>query len=260
MEPIVSALEELDTTLTLLKVGELLINTLLIFVLLFLFTQLFSLSVYYALFVVVLYFLVALYFLFSKNRYSLVEHKVKDLNEKLSTVADNVSKVNPLVDSLKEDVLKGIGFIRIGEFINYESVALKILALTLISVLVLVVSFFNVNFDFALGNLTFSGVVPEVGKAVTHVSDINLSYKEGNLSSLLGNRSIAQLGVEELSFSLHPLYSSTDLSKIGENSKEEFNAPVFPKEIYTSYELAYNEKINKEHQNVVKGYFQTIAG
>jgi len=89
--------------------------------------------------------------------------------------------------------------------------------------------------------------------------DLNLSYVEGNLDDILGNRSIAKLGVKELSLIIRPLESDADLNNIKQVSKEDFNAPIFPKEIYTSYDVAYNDRIAKENQKLVKNYFEQIS-
>ena len=64
---------------------------------------------------------------------------------------------------------------------------------------------------------------------------------------------------EELILTINPLESDADTSKVKPNSEKDFDKPTFPKEIYTSYDVAYNERINKENQKVVKNYFEKIA-
>ncbi len=54
--------------------------------------------------------------------------------------------------------------------------------------------------------------------------------------------------------------SDADVNDINQIRQEDFNAPIFPKEIYTSYDVAYNERIAKENQKVVKSYFEQISG
>ena len=143
-------------------------------------------------------------------------------------------------------------------FIDYSGITIRMLLLTILSILVIIASFLNVSFDFNLGN-----VIPfrstDIRLAGQDVVDLNLSYVEGNLDDILGNRSIAKLGVKELSLIIRPLESDADLNNIKQVSKEDFNAPIFPKEIYTSYDVAYNDRIAKENQKLVKNYFEQIS-
>ncbi len=257
---IVEALEEVETNITLLELGNHIINTLLLFVFCFLLATLFDIYVYYALIPAALYFFVGIGFMFYKNKYIVVEEKVPELKEQLRTVADNVYRVNPIVDSLKEDVLGNMGRIRASSFIDYDTVIVKLLSLTIVSIVIVIISFMNVNFDFNLGDIPIFGAdIPDARGAGQDVVDLNLTYLEGNLSDILGNKSLAMLGIEELSLTINPLESDADISRTKRTTEEEFNAPMFPKEIYTSYDVAYNERIAKENQKVVKNYFEQIS-
>ena len=87
---------------------------------------------------------------------------------------------------------------------------------------------------------------------------MNISVTEGNLSDILGNNSIARFKKENIKLTINPLLSETDPSDIRQVQAESFTPPDFPKEIYTSYDVSYNEKVAKQNQQVVKDYFEKI--
>lgn len=257
LEGIKKALEELQVGLSVLEIGNNLVNALLVFLIIFLFGVVFDFGVVYALIISVACFVILMIKSFFDNRYLAVEEKVPELNEKLRTVADNVDKTNPIVDSLKDDVFKSMSKIKLGEFIDYNKVSIKILVIALFSIAIVILSFLNVSFDLSLGELAKDLGVREAGQ---DIGERNLTYLEGNLSEILGNKSIARLGTKELKLTINPLESDIDLSNIKKASSEEFNPPMFPKEIYTSYDLAYKETINAGNQKVIKNYFEQIVG
>ena len=94
------------------------------------------------------------------------------------------------------------------------------------------------------------------GKDVTYVND-NIEY--GDLSEVFGDGNLANLDGDELSLELNLLDSEIVLGDYNDIKEREFFPPNFPKEIYTSYDVAYNERIAKENQKVVKKYFQQIT-
>lgn len=254
------ALEELQENVTLLHLGRDILDTLIIFVFLLVFSTIFNFSVYYALIPVVVYFFVRIGVNFYKNKYMIVEEKVPELKEQLRTVADNVHKTNPILDSLKEDVVRNVSKVRTSSFIDTNTVTIRILMLTFFSIIVVIFSFLNVNFDFKLGAGFFGEPdVKDARFAGEELIDLNLTYIEGNLSDILGRGSIARLGTQELQLKINPLESDADIGNIKKVKEQDFNPPSFPKEIYTSYDVAYSEKIAKENQKVVKSYFEKIT-
>lgn len=244
----------------LLDLGRNILNTLIIFTFIFLFATVLDFSAYYALIPAAVYFFVMIGFTFYKNKYLLVEEKVPELKEQLRTVADNVYRTNPIIDSLKDDVVKNMGRIRTSHFIDFNTITIRILMLTLLSIIIVVVSYTNVNFDFALQKLPFVNLeTPGVRGAGQNVININLTYLEGDVNGIYGKGSVAKLGTEELLLTINPLASDADINNIKKVKDKDFDPPNFPKEIYTSYDVAYTEKITKENQKVVKNYFEKIT-
>ena len=113
------------------------------------------------------------------------------------------------------------------------------------------------NFDLGIGNET---ILNKIGIRNYGQDPVKLNFflSEGNISDILGNKSIAELGNKELQLGIGQLQSDADLSIVDGESELDFNQPNFPKEIYTSYDVSYNEKIDKENQKVVKNYFDQI--
>ena len=127
-------LEDLETNVTLLDVGSTLVNSLIVFVFVFLFAVIFDFSIYYALLPSLLFLGFSIFRVIYKNKYAVVENKVPELNERLRTVADNVNRTNPILDSLKEDVLKDINKVRMAYFIDYSGITIRMLLLTILSI------------------------------------------------------------------------------------------------------------------------------
>ena len=252
------ALEEIKTGITVVGLGKIILNSLLVFVIILIFSTVFDFNIYFALVPAILYFIVALFYNYRSNKYLVVESKVPELNEKLRTVADNLNKSNPILDSLKEDVVKNTNKVQLSNFIDYEANVVRILLLAIFSIIIVIVAYSNVNFDFEFGDIPGINILEE-RSAGQEVVDLNLSYMETNLSGVLGGRSVAMLGVEELQLVINPLESNADLNSVRQVRNENFNAPIFPKEIYTSYDVAYSEHIAKENQKVVRSYFEQIA-
>lgn len=257
MADVRKALEEIETHVTFLDLGKILLNMLLVLLICLLVTEFFRISLYWTFLPSLVYLGFSLYKLHRKNKYLIVEQNVSELNEKLRTVADNIFKTNEIVESLKQDVLRSIPKIRFSELIDFKPIAFRIFAITVISIFVVFISAYNVEFN------DFEFNVP-ISKGIRFGNEDlllnNMSYEQGNLDDILGNKSVTKVGTQELNLVINPLDSSIDLNNFEETSKEDFNAPIFPKEIYTSYDVSYDEAIAKENQKVVKDYFDKISG
>src|SRR3989344_4363308 len=234
MQIVEKALKELKNVMLLLHFGSRVIDSLLLFIFFLLLSIIFKFSWFYVLIPSIGYLIFSLVISKVNNIYTKVENKVPELNEQLRTAADNLYKSNPVVDSLNEDVVKNMKKVKTSYFINE-----------------------NFDFDLGIGNET---ILNKIGIRNYGQDPVKLNFflSEGNISDLLGNKSIAELGNKELQLGIGQLQSDADLSIVDGESELDFNQPNFPKEIYTSYDVSYNEKIDKENQKVVKNYFDQI--
>ena len=253
------ALKEIKNFFLLLDIGNSLLNSLLLFLGILLLSNLFDFLWYYALIPGLAYFIYQLQKNYKVNKYSIVESKVPVLNEQLRTVADNINRTNPIIDSLKDDVVKKMKNVKTSYFIDYRNIIIKIMILGGIAFLVIFLAFVNVYFSGTFMKLTEP--IKEIGirKSGDEIIYRNVSVTEGNLSEILGNKSLAKLQKRDLKLTINPLLSEVDPSNIGEVKPESFSPPNFPKEIYTSYDVSYNEKIARENQEVVRSYFEQIT-
>lgn len=259
MQIVERALKELKKVFFILYFGNRLLDSLLILMFFLVLSLFFKFSWFYAVLPAAAYFIVISVLAEVKNHYVDVEDKVPELKEQLRTAADNVYRTNPIVDSLKEDVVRNMRKIKTSYFIDEKKLGIKLIVLCGLAFLIVFLAFLNVDFAGKLdfGNLTDINPIGIRGYGQEAVR-VNFFLSEGNLSDVLGNKTIAELGNKELYIGISPLQSDTDLNIIEGSQAEEFNNPQFPKEIYTSYDVSYNEKITKENQKVVKNYFDQI--
>lgn len=261
MQIVEKALGELRKVLFVLDFSGKFLDAFLIFLFFLLMMNIFSFTWYYSLLPALVYLIVSLIFSYFQNKYLFVEHKVPELNEQLRTVADNIYRSNPIVDSLKEDVVKNMKKVKTSYFINEKVIGIKLLVLCGLAFLIVLFSFINIKFDVNGFDLDLSDQLKAIGIRNYGKEPVRLGFflSQGNLSDILGNKSIADLGSEELQLAISPLESDVDLSILRGEESQEFNQPNFPKEIYTRYDVSYNEKIAKENQKVVKNYFDQIT-
>ena len=261
MQIVERALNELKRILFILYFGKGLLDSFLVLLIFLLLSIVFKFSWFYAVLPAVAYLIFISVLMQVKNHYLDVENKVPELKEQLRTAADNVYRTNPVVDSLKEDVVRNMRKVKTSYFIDEKSIGIKLIILCGLAFLIVFLAFLNVDFTGKLdfGNLTDINLIGtrNYGQEATR---LNFFLSEGNLSEIFGNKSIAELSNKELQIGIKPLQSDTDLNIIEGASEQEFNNPNFPKEIYTSYDVSYNEKISKENQKVVKNYFDQITG
>ena len=151
--------------------------------------------------------------------------------------------------------------VKTSNFINNKNLIYKILILGGLSFLIILFAYINVDFK---GELQHTLIEPlkEIGVRNNTQEAIytNISVTEGNLSDILGNNSLVKFKKQDLKLTINPLLSETDPSDIGQVENQEFISPDFPKEIYTSYDISYNEKVARQNQQVVKDYFEKING
>ena len=118
MQIVEKALKELKNVMLLLHFGSRVIDSLLLFIFFLLLSIIFKFSWFYVLIPSIGYLIFSLVISKVNNIYTKVENKVPELNEQLRTVADNINRTNPVIDSLKEDVVKNMKKVKTSYFIN----------------------------------------------------------------------------------------------------------------------------------------------
>ena len=210
-------------------------------------------------FVVLIYFTIIY---FRQKKLLIVEQKVPELNEKLRTAADNIKVNNDITNDLKTEVVHEMKKVKTTLFIDLEGVGVRVFSIAIIAFIIVILSFLNLTFDFQFA--------PAIQNPISYVRDrvftqtvapnATMAYTAGNMSNVYGNKTaLVKLGDEEISLEVNPLQSELNFDELSEAETKNFNPPVYPKEIYTSYDASYTEKIAKKNQAVVKSYFEQIS-
>ncbi len=262
MKIIQTALREVREFLYILDILRILIDTIIVFLSFMILVVLLNFPWHYALYPALIAFILLFVFPFRENKMQRVEEKVPELNEQLRTVEDNLDKENSIVTLLNEDVLKRMRAIKTSFFLSFQDVTVKSISILLLSLIIIVLAILNVHFDAMLAAQKAieplkAFTVRQTGQEIPRIDLASL--REGNLTDIFGNKSLAKLGNKELTLQLNPLQSEINLNEIKDAEHQTFTPPDFPKEIYTSYESAYTENVPKENQKVIKTYFQQIT-
>ncbi|MBW2969085.1 hypothetical protein KY314_03130 [Candidatus Woesearchaeota archaeon] len=191
------------------------------------------------------------------SKFSYVEEKVPELKEKITTVADNLSRNNPVIEELNQDVLTGMHLIRTSFFFSFSRLTRELLTLAILAFLVTGVSAYNVKF------VDFNKVIDDVGdlrlfKGKYNVNEDLLEYEENLSEDIYGNKSIAILGNEELKLQINPVMSDVDISKIEDPRKRTFRSYA-AKEISAQTDASFEDSIPKDYHKIVKNYFKEIT-
>ena len=199
--------------------------------------------------------------------YAYIEEKSPLLRDELRTFVDTAKEDGELLNNLRTEVLKRVHTIKLSSLINTNLLTKRILILGMFGFFIILISVGDLHFNFIemVGNTINEDIeikmenekgIRDGGKDVTYVND-NIEY--GDLSEVFGDGNLANLDGDELSLELNLLDSEIVLGDYNDIKEREFFPPNFPKEIYTSYDVSYTERIADEHKRLIKTYFDEIA-
>ncbi len=249
------ALKELKNVLTAVTIFDVLFNTIIIFLLFYLGLMLITVNPLLSLVPTGLYFAYFFPRAYKKKvRYQEVENKVPVLNEQLRTVADNTDKQYEIVQELNKDVLRKIKHVSTSHFINFNKAGYRLLFIAILSFGIIALAAADVKF------VDFKDVVSDVRRVMEPKSSIlsDVDPGTGEETDIFGEESIAQLGTNELNLEINPLASEIDINDINDVEKKDFSS-TFPDEISARSDSSYDDKIPKEHKEIVKRYFRGIT-
>ncbi|HLD15558.1 MAG TPA: hypothetical protein VJB94_03180 [Candidatus Nanoarchaeia archaeon] len=255
MKIIENALAELRRTLILIKLFNSSIDSILVFIGFTLLFVLIKIPWYYAAIPFLLHAIIYIPRKMKDIRYSEVEKKVPILKEKLRTVADNVGKSNELIDELNKEVLREMKQIKTSAFIDPRKSMFKMFALGLMAFLIIFSASLNVKF------FDFDSILKKLAGSdggIRNLEDIDIDSRSILEEDIYGEQSIAELGNQEVVFSMDSFSGEIDLNREKEIDTINF-ATSYPKEIYATSDSSYKEKIAKEDEDVVKTYFDQIT-
>jgi hypothetical protein len=194
---------------------------------------------------------------FKKANLYFVEQKIPQLKDQLLTVNDTANKMNEVIAALHHETLMQLKRVHNSIFVRFGGLTFKISILICLSFLIVGFSAFNVKlieFEDLVGKMQQLG---EFG-----IYDLNaslLDYEENTSEDIYGDKSIAELGYEELQLQINPIKSEVDIRDIQDAEKREFAKERRAQEIIATNDIAYEENIPKEYRKIVKFYFNEIT-
>ncbi len=186
-----------------------------------------------------------------------IEKRFPELHEQLITVADNLKEENDIINDLNAEVLRKMRDVRTSSFLNFGKLTRELSVMAVISFVIIGMSAFDVEF------LDLKDTIKELRdfKPLQHY-DINeelLEFEESqNLSEILGEKSIQELGQQQLDLEINPLMSDVDIGTIHDPEERQFRE-VPPSEIRAITDTSFEEDIPKQYQRIVKTYFKEIT-
>ena len=257
VKPIALALREAKFAITQVVLFSSLVDTLVVFMLLLLGCTLLTLPYWYAAVPALVYAIVHTYGNLKDVNFAKIEETVPLLKEQLITVADNWKEQNEIIDALNQEVLLKMKEIRTASFLNFGKLTRELTVMAVVSFIIIGSAAFNVKF------LDIQKTVKELKEfKPSQEYDINqelLEYEESqNLSEILGNKSITELGKQQLDLQINPIKSDVDIGKVNPVEDKRFRE-VPPPEIKARTDVSFEEQIPKQYQRIVKTYFKEIT-
>ncbi len=257
-KPIIHALREVRSAVSQITLFNAILDTLVVFLICVLALILITLPWWYALIPSLIYGSIHTCRRLKKHKnMAYVEEKVPELSEQLTTVADNTDKENAIVISLQQDVLRGMRAIKTSYFLSFGRLARELITLAVVSILIITVSAHGIKF------LDFRETLRDLGKLGEGAGEYGLTgegleFIENMSEDIYGNKTIAELGNDEIQLQLSPIMSDIDISKVQPPETKEFKSTL-PEEIKATTDVSFQESIPKGYQRIVKSYFREIA-
>lgn len=255
IKPIALALREARTAVLRIALLTSAMDTLVVYAFMLVGCTIFALPLWWAVVPAFAYGLMHTQGLLKDVSFANIEKTVPSLKEQLITVADNWREQNEIVEALNAEVLQKMKDIRTSYFLDLGRLSRELVVMTVASFLIIGISAFDVKF------LDIPQAVKELREFKTDY-DLNeelLQYEEStNLSEILGDKSITELGQQQLDLQLNPLKSDIDIGNVNDPQDRRFRE-VPPREISATSDASYEEDIPRQYQKVVKTYFKGIT-
>lgn len=257
IKPIARALKEARVAFLQIVLFNSIIDSLVMFLIMVFICLLMALPVWWAVIPGIVYAIVHTRGNLAEIDFKSIEKKYPQLEEQLITVADNLRASNEIIEELNAEVLQKMKEIRTSSFLNFGKLTRELSVMAIISFVIIGMSAFNVQFlDLQQTIVDLKDFRP------LKQYDINeelLEFEESqNLSEILGEKKIQELGEQQLNLQLNPVMSDIDIGKIHDPQERQFKE-VPPSEIRAITDTSFEEDIPKQYQRIVKTYFKEIT-
>ncbi len=254
LKPIDLALKEAKQSVMHLALFQSFFDTLVMFLLMLLACLLLALPKWYALIPTLIYAIIHTSGNLKDVSFSAIEEKYPLLKEQLITVADVLDEQNEIVEALNQEVLQKMKEIRTSSFLNFGKLSREIIVMALVSLLIIGLAGFNVKL------IDLRDTLKQVREFREYSvnEDLWALEESQNLEDILGEKTVAELGKQQLDLQINPLMSDVDIGRVNAPEQMSFRE-VPPAEIRGSTDSSYEEEIPKEYQRMVKKYFNEIT-
>jgi len=257
MKTFIKVVKEINNTLNFLIIFETVLNAAIFFLVVYLLLSLINLYPILAVIPAAVYFAARMYSNSKTDKRVIVENKYGPLKEKLRTAADNIDKENPVVNELQEEVIYDLKNVGLSSFISARQVSYKIFATILLSFAIVFATTMNL---YIVDLNKFLGDMPNVISKLSLKRSANTPIGEVNESSdIYGDSKLAVLGDQQINIKIKPVNYEVSVREEGEVEQKQFDE-IFPSQVDIKQSSAYEENIPQEQQELVKNYFNKLAG
>ena len=257
MKNFIKVIKEINKTLNFLIIFEAILNATIFFLIVYLLLSLVNLFPISALIPAIIYFAMRLYANSKKDKRIIVESKYGPLKEKLRTAADNIMEENPVVNELEEEVVQDLKHVGLSSFIQTKRVSYKIFVTIVLSFAIV----FATTLNLYIVDLTdFLINVPDLLEKIDPRRADNTFIGEINESEdIYGDSKLAVLGEKQIDIKIQPVNYEVNIREEGDVEQKQFDE-IFPREVNIEQASAFEEKIPEEQQELIKNYFNKLAG
>jgi len=258
MKNFIKVIKEINNTLNFLIIFETTINAVIFFLIVYLLLSLINLYPILALIPALVFFAARLYINSKSDKRLIIERKYEPLREKLRTAADNFRDENPVVNELQTEVIQDLKNVGLSSFVSTKQISFKILTTMLLAfaiVFATTLNFYIVDLNKFLGNL------PDFLNKVNPLKrGDNILLGEINESEdIYGDSKLAVLGEKQIDIKIKPVNYEVNVREEGDVEERQFDE-IFPRDINIEQASSFDERIPEEQQELVKNYFNKLAG
>ena len=257
MKNFINVIKEIDRTLNMVFVFSTILNAAIFFLSVYLLLSIVNLYPILALIPAAVYFALRLYSRSKMDKRKIVESKYEPLKEKLRTAADNIKEDNPVINELEEEVVHDLKNVGLSSFIQTKEISYKLfvtIALSFVIVLITTMNLYIIDL-----NQFLSTTLPEYLKGIPKLADSSLLGEINESNDIYGNSQLAVLGNEQIDIKISPVNYEVSVREEGDVEQKQFNE-IFPSDVDVEQASAFEENIPEEQQELVKKYFDKLAG
>ena len=256
MKNFINVIKEIDRTLNMVFVFSSILNAAIFFLSVYLLLSIVNLYPILALIPAAVYFALRLYSRSKMDKRKIVESKYEPLKEKLRTAADNIKEDNPVVNELEEEVVRDLKNVGWSSFIQTKEISSKLFATIALSFVIVLITTMNL-YIIDLGS--FLSTVPEYLKGIPKLADGSLLGEINESNDIYGDSQLAVLGNEQIDIRISPVNYEVSVREEGDVEKKKLNE-IFQSDVDVEQASTFEENIPEEQQELVKKYFDKLAG